>query len=109
MWIQNIFKSRNSTSSSRRPTRRPAARLCLEPLEDRCLLSFSPAVLYPTGSNPLTVVTADLANKGRLDLITANDNDNTISVRMGNGDGTFGAATTYATGAGPEAVAVGDF
>ena len=49
MWIQNIFKSRNSTPSGRRPTRRPASRLCLEPLEDRCLLSTVHA-LFDLGS-----------------------------------------------------------
>jgi hypothetical protein len=39
MRINTFFKSLTSTSIWRRPTRRPAARLRLEALEDRCLLS----------------------------------------------------------------------
>jgi hypothetical protein len=85
------------------------SRLWLETLEDRVVPSFLPPVNYPTGTNPLAVVTADLNGDGRLDLITANAGDNTISVRLGNGDGTFGAAQTYAVGTGPDSVAVGDF
>src|SRR6266478_2657207 len=51
MWIQNYFKSLTSTSTRRRPIRRypPASRLCLEPLEDRCLLSAVHA-LFDLGS-----------------------------------------------------------
>ena len=98
--------------ASRRPARRPvrpaqAPRVQLEALEDRCLPSFLTPVNYAVGTNPVAVVTADLGD-GKLDIITANFSDNTISVRLGNGAGTFGAAMTYATGAGPEAVAVGD-
>ena len=33
----------------------------------------------------------------------------TISVLLGNGDGTFGAATTYNTGNTPFSIALGDF
>ena len=37
------------------------------------------------------------------------DGGNTVSVLLGNGDGTFAAKADYATGAGPRSVAVGDF
>jgi hypothetical protein len=90
--------------------RRPKARRPrIEQLEDRYLLSFLTPVNYTVGTNPLAVVTADLASNGILDLITANANDNTISVQLGNGNGTFGAAQTYAVGTTPESLAVGDF
>ena len=51
---------RNPPGGTRRvlSRRRPAATgLQLEALEDRCLPSFLPAVSYPVGVNPATVVT----------------------------------------------------
>ncbi len=111
MWIRSIANSLKRPSRKRRRGARSAnrERLLLETLEDRTLPSFLSPVNYAVGTNPLSVVTADLANNGKLDLITANANDNTISVRMGNGDGTFGPAQTYAVGSAPVSVAVGDF
>jgi hypothetical protein len=83
--------------------------LWLEVLEDRTVPGFLAPVNYTVGANPVAVVTADLANNGKLDLVTANSGSYTISVLMDNGDGTFGAAQTYAVGSDPVAVAVGDF
>src|SRR5713101_8140523 len=87
MWIQNFFKSLTSTSTRRRPIRRrpSASRLWLEALEDRCLLSFSPAVSYPVGANPQAVVTGDFNGDGRLDLAVANGSS-TVSILLGNAD-----------------------
>lgn len=111
MSIKTFFKSLTSTSTRRRPTRRspPASRLCLEALEDRCLLSFSPAVIYPVGLNPNAVVTADFNGDSRLDLAVANYASNTVSILLGNANGTFQAAVNFATGVGPMSLAVGDF
>jgi hypothetical protein len=86
-----------------------AHRLNLEFLEDRSLLSLSPAVSYPVGTNPQAVVTADFNNDGRFDLVTANRDNDTVSVLLGNGNGTFQPATTSATGATPVSLATGDF
>jgi hypothetical protein len=83
--------------------------LRLEVLEDRTVPGFLAPVNYAVGIDPAAVVTADLNGDGKLDLITANANDITISVLIGNGDGTFGAAHTYVVGPGPDSVAVGDF
>jgi MYXO-CTERM domain-containing protein len=44
-----------------------------------------------------------------LDLATANQGSATVSILLGNGDGTFGAQTTYAVGTGPLSVTPGDF
>ena len=84
-------------------------RLQVESLDDRIVPSFSPAVNYAVGLNPQAVVTADFNDDGRLDLATANANANTVSVRLGNGTGTFGPALTSTTGIHPEHMAVGDF
>jgi hypothetical protein len=103
MW----FRSLADLGRPRRP--RAGCRPRLEALEDRTLPSFLSPVNYAVGTNPVAVVTADLANNGKLDLISANSSDNTISVRMGSGTGSFGAAQTFAVGTYPESVAVGDF
>src|SRR5690348_11445210 len=92
MWIQNFFKSLTSTPTRRRPIRRrsPASRLSVEALEDRCLLSFLPAVSYPVGAEPNAVVTGAFRGAGHpLDLAVANTGNNTVSVLLGNADGTF--------------------
>src|SRR5438552_941164 len=111
MWIQNFFKSLTSTPTRRRPIRRPspAARLCLETLEDRCLLSFSPAVSYPVGVNPQALVTGDFNGDGRLDLAVLNSGDSSVSLLLGNADGTFQPGQKFLTAAGPVSLAVGDF
>src|SRR5262249_48841280 len=44
-----------------------------------------------------------------LDLVTASSGSNTVSVLLGNGNGTFQPAVSYSTGATPASVAVGDF
>jgi FG-GAP-like repeat len=43
------------------------------------------------------------------DLAVANANSNSVSVLLGNGDGTFQAPRNFDTGIGPLSVVVGDF
>src|SRR5438105_10652828 len=111
MSIHPTFRSITSTLTRRRPTRRrpPVSRLCLESLEERCLLSFSPAVNYPVGDHPQAVVKGDFNGDGRLDLAVANVNFSNVSVLLGSAGGTFQAALNFATGLYPSSVAVGDF
>ncbi|MGA7221073.1 MAG: choice-of-anchor D domain-containing protein [Candidatus Sulfotelmatobacter sp.] len=61
------------------------------------------------GIDPRGIIVADFNGDGKPDIAVTNRGSNTISVMLGNGDGTFGAAQGYATGADPTAVAVGDF
>src|SRR6516162_4540243 len=110
MLIQTFFNSLTSSPTRRRPIRRrPLSRLLLEALEDRCLLSFLPAVNYPVGSYPHALVTGDFNGDGRPDLAVANQSSNTVSILLGNANGTFQPALNFATGIGPHSVAVGDF
>jgi hypothetical protein len=51
---------------------------------------------------------ADVNHNGRPDLLVANAGSNSVSVLLGNGNGTFAAAQNFATGTSPEAVAVAD-
>jgi hypothetical protein len=50
----------------------------------------------------------DLGN-GQLDLVVANASDNTISVLLGKGDGSFAARVNYPAGAHPEKIVIADF
>ncbi|MGH9735750.1 MAG: FG-GAP-like repeat-containing protein [Candidatus Acidiferrales bacterium] len=68
-----------------------------------------PISTLSTGVAPAFVTAASLRNNSVQDLIVANHSDNTVSVFLGNGDGTFASAVTYATGTGPEAIATADF
>ena len=88
-------------------------RACWEVLEDRRLMSFSPATSFPVAANPQAVVTADFNNDGKLDLATSSYDDATgdgsVSVLLSNGNGSFQPARTFATGPYPFSLAAGDF
>lgn len=66
----------------------------------------SPATV---GARPQITVLGDFNNDGRLDMAATNEVGSTISVLLGNGDGSFQPQTTYATGLFPIAIASGDF
>src|SRR5262245_17925763 len=94
----------------RPPGRRPAPwrALTLEPLEDRVVPAFSLAVHLPTGAGPLTVVVGDFNADGVPDLVTPNFREGSVSVLLGNGDGSFQDARNTAIDR-AFSVAVGDF
>jgi FG-GAP-like repeat/Abnormal spindle-like microcephaly-assoc'd, ASPM-SPD-2-Hydin len=64
---------------------------------------------FAAGSGAASVATADLNGDGILDLAVANYYSNTVSILLGNSDGTFQPQVDYSTGSGPDSVAVGDF
>ena len=74
--------------------------------------TFQNAVSYTTGTsgnpNSSFVTISDLNNDGKLDLVVANSNDDTVSVLLGNGNGTFQAQTTYNVGDFPTGITVID-
>jgi hypothetical protein len=61
------------------------------------------------GTDPRGVVVADFNGDGKPDIAVVDRVANSISILLGNGDGTFAPAATYATGADCIAIAVGDF
>jgi hypothetical protein len=116
MWFRSAFDSllsRNPRGIAPRPSRQrsrrraASARLLLEALEDRTVPSFLTPVDHAAGGSPTAIVTADLRNDGIQDLVMTSAG--TVSVLLGNGDGTFQPPRSYATGTGSVAVAVGDF
>jgi len=70
-----------------------------------------PETDFTTGNAPDFVTTASLRNNGFQDMIVANHTDNTLSIFLGNGDGTFStpSGSPPATGTGPVWVATGTF
>ena len=66
-------------------------------------------VNYNTGTTPSFVVVGDFNLDGKIDIAVANQGSNSVSVLLGNGDGTFGAAQSFTVGSQPTAIAVADF
>jgi len=71
---------------------------------------FRKAIYYGTGKNtsPYAVVSAHLTNSGHLDLALADYASDSVSILLGNGDGTFQRAMKFSV-AFPFALTVGDF
>jgi len=63
----------------------------------------------PVGLSPQTQAIADFNNDGVLDLAVAEYGSDTVSVLLGNGDGTFGTPVHYATDSQPQVPILGDF
>lgn len=94
---------------SRFDVRRVSFRPQIERLESRNLLSFGPSTNFPVDANPLGVALADLNSDGNLDVVTANYGAGSVSVLLGNGNGTFQSVKSFAAGAFASTIAVGDF
>jgi hypothetical protein len=75
--------------------------------------TFQPQVAYAVGSAPDAILAGDFSGDGHLDLAVANTGNYTepgsVSVLLGNGDGTFQPQVTYAVGSFGSSIAAGDF
>ena len=63
----------------------------------------------PVGPGAFSGATGDFNGDGIVDLVSANQGNNTVSVVLGNVEGGFNAPVSYATGPSPTAVVSGDF
>ena len=74
---------------------------------------FQPGEDYRVGAYPRSITIGDFNGDGKADMAVANSNASdiigSVSVLLGNGDGTFQPAVNYGTGRGPISVVVGDF
>jgi hypothetical protein len=61
------------------------------------------------GRDAVAIAVGDFNSDGIPDLAVANNPDGTVSVLLGNGDGTFLPAQNFLAGGGPRSLAVGDF
>ena len=57
---------------------------------------------------PHSIRAGDLNGDGNIDLVTANDGSNNVSILYGTGTGKFAKAVNYATGQMPKGVELGD-
>jgi Flp pilus assembly secretin CpaC len=79
--------------------------------------TFAPQVTYSTGTSPAGVSPAGIAvgdfnNDGKSDLAVTYATDtsnNSVSILLGNGDGTFGTAKNFPAGSGPVGIVAGAF
>jgi hypothetical protein len=69
---------------------------------------FGSNATLTVGSGPACVVTADVNSDGKIDLISANNKDSTLTVLTNNGNGVFGSNATLTVGSGPECVVAAD-
>ena len=74
----------------------------------QCPITYYPTGRFPVGTSPYTLEAADFNSDGVLDLVVANTDSNNVSVLMGMGLGTFGAATNIGVGSHPYSLTVGD-
>jgi hypothetical protein len=70
--------------------------------------TFALATNYIVGNGPSSVVAADVNGDGKVDLISANQNDATLTVLTNNGSGGFGFYATLAVGNHPRSIASAD-
>jgi hypothetical protein len=64
---------------------------------------------YPVGSKPAAIASADFNGDGYPDLAVANEGDNTVSILLNDGSGSFTTGQVIPVPAGPVALVAGDF
>ena len=73
-------------------------------------LTWLNAQTASTGTDPIASVTGDFNRDGKADLATLNQSIGTITILLGNGDGTFTpTSTSPSVGGQPTAIVAGDF
>ena len=66
---------------------------------DQFTTSENASLVFPAGAGPSSVAVGDLNDDGTPDLVVADARSDTVSVLLGNGDGTFQAPRQFAIGA----------
>ncbi len=111
MWFRAILNALRS--GLRRRSRRSSPgqswpKLSVEALEDRTVPAFVAPVNHAVGSYPSAVAVGHFNADTTLDLVVTNSSSSSVSVLLGNSNGTFQPAQEYSTGTGPNSLAVGD-
>jgi hypothetical protein len=114
-WLRSLRSALAPRRGQRHRGRRGALRaathrLNVEALEDRRVPAFLAPVDYAVGVSPNAVKAGDFNGDGIQDLATANVSSGSVSVLLGNPDGTFQPARSSYAGDGLiSSFAVGDF
>lgn len=69
-----------------------------DPFSKPSLPLFAPPVFYAAGAKPSALAVGDLNGDAVLDLVATNSGSGTITIRLGNANGTLQAAKEYVTG-----------
>ncbi len=81
----------------------------MQPYAGLLALSFAPVTNFAVvADTPQSVAIADLNGDGNLDLAIASSFSDNVSVLLGTGTGSFGAATNFGAGSLPFSVAIAD-
>ncbi len=70
---------------------------------------ITPMGVFPVGTNPTSVTAGDFDGDGLTDLLTTNISSDSLSLLIGNGDGTFREKTTLKLGNMPRAAVASDY
>ena len=110
IWLESIaLRAASSIRGATRP--RPHA---IEELERRTMLSFTfvapflPQMTFVVGPSPTAVRIADLNRDAKPDVIVANTAATSLSVLIGNGDGTFKPQALLPLTGSPSSLAIAD-
>jgi hypothetical protein len=71
-------------------------------------LYFTNSQILTTDASPTSIAVGDFNRDGKLDLAVANNGSATVSIFLGNGDGTFQPKVDYATIASPVGITAAD-
>jgi uncharacterized repeat protein (TIGR01451 family) len=71
--------------------------------------TMAAAAAFAAGTDPKAVAAGDLDRDARVDLVTANQGADSVSILLGNGDGTLDPPANVDAGNDPQAIAIGDF
>lgn len=64
---------------------------------------------YPVAGLPWAIEPGDFNNDGNIDFVTASRLEQSITLRLGNGDGTFQDSLNFSVGVSPRSLIVSDF